>query len=211
MTITVDDFITKASIINEFNNQVLGTIYSGISWTAYNIPKMSIIHYNNKDYWYTTENVIPNGQLSTQSYLTEDKITSNIIDADIIYNVLTSFVNTCCRVRYTTTRWYFNYAGTYQLRGEMSAKSIYNMVTPVVTGSTTPYFTKNPNITSMTDQLSYDRNIYNGMVVSIQSLNEFFNLLKTAWSNYYNNNPITFNYFTCYYNCYSDYSSRVRR
>ena len=210
MTITSNDLISKTQLIQEFN-KLVAKMYSNTKWTINSPPTASIIHYNGKSSWYTTEKLVPDGQLSSPAYLGNNALTSSLIDANIIYNALTSFVNSCCRIRKITVQWYFNYDGTYQLRTKDTQKGIFATVTPQVTGSSPPYFTKNPNNTVMIANLHYNKDIVNGQIISIHGIATFFNTLYNGWLHYYNNSEVTFNYFTCYFNCYSDYSSRTRR
>lgn len=209
MTIATGQTITKTDVVNGYNNKVQNII-NLINWSASAMPKFS----GTDGAGLANPNAVPNGQLSsTQPQKINNNQLSNTILANELYNLFYNTIQDVTRVRLCSSYWYFNTNGTNALvNSQVNKYANFNATTSVVSGTTTPYFTKSPNNTNMMGSLSLGRNNINqNVVVAASNVNAIINELYNNWNTWKNSNKVTFNYYTCHSNCHSNYDNRARR
>lgn len=207
MSIAKNQIVTKQDVINYFNANIVDFAYSGTPWHSGNVPKIQ-----SKQTGQTgTVDAIPASQFdsNTKNYLTS--ISDTIITASTLTTALLGIVKNLTRIRNTTYRYYHSTSGVDGLVATATNKAIFKAVTPVISGTTRPYYTKSPNVTDMTQNISVSTaDISAGALISAEKMINFFNALKNSWQTAYNN-TVTFTYYTCHDQCHSNCEHRARR
>lgn len=227
MAITTNQIINKQDIVNYFNENVVNVAFNGINYHSGNVPKYtatatagtqwsSWANGNaspNNQYTITGGEAIPSNQLSNtaKSELTESQIDSDVITASIIVNAMKQLATNCSRIRNTICRWYHDTSGTDNLVQTITGKSIYLATTPAISGTTRPFYTKNPDTTTMTINSSASQgDVVINNIAKAESMIQFITNLVNEWKTRYNT-TVTYTYYTCHSVCHSSCHNRARR
>lgn len=207
MATQTDSVITKQDIVNYFNTNVVDVAFNGINYHSGNVPTFTSGNANGAQ-------AIPASQLSntTKPSMTVDNIPDEIITASTLINAMKNIATNCSRIRNTICRSYFDTDGTYNLQQTLTGKAIYLANTPAISGTTTPYYTKTPNTTQMTETSSAEvpSDLSTDNVITALSITQFIANLVNEWNTRYNT-TVTFNYYVCHSQCHSNCYTRARR
>lgn len=217
MSIKTGDIITKDDVVNYFNTNVVNVAFNNIDYHSGNVPVYTETAESGTQGGTLTTitgfQAIPANQLSdtTQSLMTKEQITDKLITASTIVNIMKQLATNCSRIRNTVCRWYHDTSGTDNLVQTITGKSIYLANTPAISGTTKPYYTKNPNTTIMTTDSTADSgDISVNNIANASSVSQFITNLINEWQERYNT-TVTYTYYTCHSVCHSSCYSRARR
>lgn len=124
--------------------------------------------------------------------------------ADILYKIVYAFRS----IHWVNSYWYH---GTHDWSTLKSSTSGYlNTIDDVPARSATASGTYSNNAASAQEVGAYfSDTIHKGDLITRQSLNDMMTLLLNQWKA--NITTINYTYWTCHYNCHSNYVNRVRR
>ena len=207
MTITTSNKVSRSLEIQEFTANVIQFAYSNSPWSSSNMPKFTTGTVNGA-------NAIPPSQLDSAVQPTVS-LSAGLVSASQIVNALINATQRLTRIRACTCNGYYQNGSAFQLQQTLSGKAIFLPITTDnfnKTQGSTPWWSKSPNTTTMTQNLpSIDTSKFNkSNLISASNLNNFIQALRNAWNTTYNNR-VTYNYYTCHTNCVSCYCARGRR
>lgn len=203
----VDGFNTKVqAIINAINlNSSMSITFQGSAGTGSNVLSPSG--------YITNPAAIPSGQLgNTLPQTISENQLSSIVNATEIYNLFYSMIAITTKIRQCNMNWYHQINAADNLINSQTRIANFAESTTAVSGSTKPFFVKNPNITNMLSVLDLNKdNCSSTLIITADRVNALLNELYSKWDTFKSANAITYTYYTCHHNCHSNYSDRARR
>lgn len=226
MAVVENDEIGKRALIDNFKNNLLSAMMSGVVQST-NIPRFS-----GSAGPFTSPAALPANQIAMYSDPTVN-ISSDEVSASNTYNALKVIVDGLTRIRYFTSNWYFQTNNSQGLVNSISGTALFNATIPslptynagrkangysgwarTIAGTGAGVATN--AAARITSSLSVANPMVINNVVNASNLTPrtltatFFNNLFNAWASN-RNNRITYNFYTCHSNCHASCNPRSRR
>lgn len=219
MAVAVDNIIDKSETLDNFRDNLLNAIFSGVKGTN-NMPRFSGTAGN-----FTNPVAIASNQLDNTTKPSAT-LSDVICQAGTTYQAFKTIIDNLTRIRYFTSNWYFQtnanlglvdtQTGTAIFLARIPGLSTYNQNTKqnglqgwsrTITGQGSTVGTT--GTATLTRTLSVENTLKENDIISASKLasitlnTALFKKLYDAW-NANRSNRITYNYYTCHSNCHSN-------
>lgn len=220
MSIATDNTALKSEVVDAYNTHVQNVINliaknssTGVTYTA-SAPVGSNGSVTSN---LTNQSAVPSGQLdnTNPTKIAVGSLSTTAIASEL-YNLLISACNTMTKIRNCLYVWrHSNYqaGGDQEIQRFQYYTNLRN-TTDAVSGSTRPYYTKDPNSQTTTadiaSSVAHTGITQNNQMVAA-NVTTYLQALYNKWKSWTDSNVITYNYYTCHFNCHSNYDDRARR
>lgn len=219
MAVTVQDIIRITDAVNYFNQKAQSVLNYG-TYHSGNYPRFAGSctggqRGRNESTYLTNPNALPSGHLASKS-VNSLSISSGVITASTLWNSINNIAKTFNKVRYFSSNWQHRYDGSWQNKGTVTGRGVFNTSFPgvpggsdAINGKSTRWSRSGGNVT-----LSPSKGTMNvGNVITASGYIATVTNCYNEWYNKcYNNNQLKYTMYTCHANCHSScHSNRGRR
>lgn len=209
-------------VINDFTTNVIDNAFNKRGYNSGTYPYFSgTAGYNTATNvkatttGWTNPIAIPSGQLAADSKPSLS-ITDTVITASTLWNSMLTITRALAKIRVFTSNWYHKSGTTNNLVNSVSGTAVFNTSYPAVPTGTIANNQKTSNWTrsgSTSITLNPSSSISTDTTATANNINTTITNCYNAWAtNCYNGNRLTYTFYTCHYNCFSEWAdSRGRR